>query len=215
MKTVAIYNYKGGVGKTTLAAHLAFRAEAQGISTVAVSLNRYGDLVPWLARENRPMQDVPHVEHRGHLTIIHSPDAVPEVPDTALVVYDCPPALDVALRLKADLVLFPTNLSPMHLSPLGTHLPELARSCGSVQFVPWMARLRGDGDVAALRDVAGQFPNVKVWDHVVPDSPAINRANDGLRSVWDSPPDADSPGAQELARLCDGIIALLDPRPVH
>lgn len=213
MKTVAIYNYKGGVGKTTLATHLAYRAEAQGISTVAISLNRYGDLLPRLARERRSTQEVPHVEHRGHLTIIHSPGAVPQVPDAALVIYDCSPDLDSALGVKPDLLLFPTNLSPMNLSPLPGCLADLASSCGSIQFIPWM--LRTNGDVAALRDVVGRFPNMKVSDHVVPESPAIFRAEEDLRAVWDSPADADSLGAQALARLCDDIIALLGVAPVH
>ena len=161
------------------------------------------------------MQDVPHVEQRGHLTIIHNPTSLPQVPDAALAVYDCPPDLDVALSVKSDLMVIPTNGSPMHLSPLAGYLPELARACNSILFVPWSVRRQGGGDVAGLRDVAGQFPNVKVWDHAVPDSPAIVRATEALRSVWESPPDADSSGAQELARLCDGIITLLGLAPVH
>jgi hypothetical protein len=168
-----------------------------------------------LTREHRQTREAPHVEHREHLTIIHSPGSVPEVPDVALAVYDYPPTLDVALLMKPDLWLIPTDGSRTQLELLAGYLPELAGSGASILIVPWGVKLRGEQIFSTLRDVVGRFPNVTLWDHVVPESPAIMRANDGLRSVWDSPPDADSPGAQELARLCDGVIALLGLAPMH
>ena len=168
-----------------------------------------------LTRERRPMRDAPHVEQREHLTIIHSPGSVPEVPDAALAVYDLPSTPEVALLVKPDLWLIPLGDSRIQIELLAQYLPELAGSGASILIVPWAVKLRGEQIFSTVRDVVGRFPNVTLWDHVVPESPAIMRANDGLRSVWDSPPDADSPGAQELARLCDGVIALLGLAPMH
>lgn len=50
MRTVAFYNNKGGVGKTTLAVHVALRAALHhGLRTVAMGLDRQGDLLRWLS----------------------------------------------------------------------------------------------------------------------------------------------------------------------
>lgn len=214
MKTVAIYNQKGGAGRTTLAAHLAFRTQAQGISTVAVSLDRQGDLMSLLTREHRKLREAPHVEHREHLTIIYSPESVPELPAAALAVYDLPATPEAALLVKPDLWLIPLGDSRIQLELLARYLPELAGSGASILIVPWAVKLRGEQIFSTVRDVVGRFPNVTLSDHVVSESLAIARANDGLRPVWDSPPEAESPGAQELARLCDGVIALLGLAPV-
>lgn len=161
------------------------------------------------------MANGPHVEHREHLTIIHSPGSVPEVPDAAFAVYDLPPTPDVALLVKPDLWLIPTSGSRIQLELLARDLPELAGSGAPIQIIPWGVRPREEQVFSTLRDMAGRFPNLTLWDHAVPDSPAIVRANNDFRLVWDSPLDADSSGAQELARLCDGIIVLLGLAPVH
>jgi cellulose biosynthesis protein BcsQ len=50
MKTVAFYNNKGGVGKTTFAVHFALHAaQNRGLRTVAVGLDRQGDMMRWLS----------------------------------------------------------------------------------------------------------------------------------------------------------------------
>ena len=64
MKTVAIFNNKGGVGKTTLAVHLAlFASEQQRLRTVAIGLDRQGDLLRWLSGGNVTVGDGPVYEH--------------------------------------------------------------------------------------------------------------------------------------------------------
>ena len=49
MKTIAFYNNKGGIGKTTFSVHVALYAAKHHIRTLAVGLDRQGDLCRWLA----------------------------------------------------------------------------------------------------------------------------------------------------------------------
>jgi hypothetical protein len=217
MKTVAVYSPKGGVGKTTLAWHLTTRAKSQGIATVAVSLDRQGELIRLLTRVDRQLTATPFTETHENLTIMFSPDAVPTLPDAALAVYDCPPGPELVAQAKPDLCLVPTDGGPLQLGLLGSVLPELAASCGSVQLVAWSVRggRKVSSVLAALRDTLARLPNVGVWDQAVQESPSIARTGDSYKPVWDSPLDGKSPAAEELARLCDGLIVHLGLARVH
>ena len=42
---IAIHNHKGGIGKTTITAHLAFRLDQLGIKCLVITLDRQGDVI--------------------------------------------------------------------------------------------------------------------------------------------------------------------------
>jgi len=211
MKSVAIFNSVGGVGRTTCAVHLALRAEAQGVHTYAVSLDRQGDLLYWLSRGRRPTGAVDTFEHSERLTVTHSPGKVPELPDASFVVYDCPPTVEIVASIKPDLWLVPTPGGRRGLEALGVVLHELGTAGVPIWPIAW-AGLNSEAFVPVLRDKVGHSPNVQVWDHAIPESDTIARAENDLSSVWETP--YQGKGAQELARLCDGVLAQLGVRPL-
>ena len=49
MRRIAVYNHKGGIGKTTIAVHLAYYAEELKIRTFATCIDPQGDLWRWLS----------------------------------------------------------------------------------------------------------------------------------------------------------------------
>lgn len=55
MKTVAIYNRKGGVGKTTYAVHLAEYAVEQGLRVLFVDYDDQANSTDWFNRDGVPM----------------------------------------------------------------------------------------------------------------------------------------------------------------
>lgn len=63
MKTIAFFNNKGGVGKTSLVYHLAWMFADKGIKTLAVDLDPQANLTSMFLRENRLEQLWPDGEH--------------------------------------------------------------------------------------------------------------------------------------------------------
>lgn len=206
MKSVAIFNTVGGVGRTTLAVHLAFRAEAQGVHTHAVDLARQGDLFDWLSRGRRPTGDADAFEHSERLTVMFSPGKVPHLPDASLVVYDCPPTVELVADIKPDLWLVPTPGGRRGLEVLSVVLRELKTTGAPIWPIAW-AGWNSETFVPVLRDSVGRSPKVQVWEHAIPQCNSFARAEDARSSVWEVP--YQGAGPHELARLCDGVIAQL------
>jgi cellulose biosynthesis protein BcsQ len=65
MKTIAFFNNKGGVGKTSLVYHLAWMFADNGIKTLAVDLDPQANLTSMFLREERLEQLWPDDEHRN------------------------------------------------------------------------------------------------------------------------------------------------------
>lgn len=129
MRVLVIAAQKGGVGKTTLAAHLAVEAEAQGLGPVAmVDLDPQGSLAGWWnSREaETPLYVTP--------TLANLPKHLEELAAAgiALVVIDTPPAIVDSIRTAvevADFVLVPSRPSPLDLKAIGPTI-EIVEAVG-------------------------------------------------------------------------------------
>ena len=205
MKTIALYNNKGGVGKTTLSAHLALAAEARGIRTLAVGLDRQGDLMRWLSAGDRTIRDGDVYDRSTSLSVLYSPDVFPEgLRGLDLVVVDCPPALDVATRAKADLFVVPVD-GRLAIQDMTNVLSELYEA-GRVMVVFNRADAGGKRVLAAMQHAVARVPRIDVWPEIIPDSGAIKRASEHLTAAWEVPYGAGTEGARRLQRLCDELI---------
>ena len=63
MKTIAFFNNKGGVGKTSLVYHLAWMFADRGIKTLAVDLDPQANLTSMFLNEGRLEELWPDGEH--------------------------------------------------------------------------------------------------------------------------------------------------------
>ena len=129
MKTLVLGATKGGVGKTTLAAHLAVAASGSRFGPVAVvDLDKQASLTDW--RFQRQAEQPVLVEVDGGLR--RTLDRL-QAAGAGLVVIDCPPghpATIAAAVALADLLIIPTQSSPTDLRAIGPTV-DIAEQSGT------------------------------------------------------------------------------------
>ncbi|MDX2103653.1 MAG: AAA family ATPase [Alphaproteobacteria bacterium] len=127
MRVVTVANLKGGVGKTTLAVHLAVRA-GQSQPVVLIDLDPQGSTLEWIRQRGQELPTVvPMGVHQVENRLMQFRKA--RLP---LVIIDTPAALvevvETAIRV-ADLVLVPVRPTPTDLAALPRTL-AMARAAG-------------------------------------------------------------------------------------
>lgn len=125
MNTVLVAGSKGGVGKTTIATHLAAHAALAGRNTALVDLDPQGSSMRWAQRRLQMQSPVLGIDGAGRRGW---PDKVP--PDTDCLVIDAPAgamadALSTALE-HADVLVAPVPPSTLDIEATVTFLDSLA-----------------------------------------------------------------------------------------
>ena len=125
MKTIAIISQKGGVGKTTLALHLAVAAERDGNTTVIVDLDPQASAATWkdLRQNETPIVQPAQVNRLGLIL------QEAQKQGATFVVIDTSPnseSASLTAARAADLVLIPCRPHLLDLKAIGSSI-ELAR----------------------------------------------------------------------------------------
>jgi chromosome partitioning protein len=152
MRIVAFVSQKGGVGKTTLAGHLAVEAERQGAGPVALlDTDPQGSLASWW---NVRTAETP-IFVRGELSNLRGQLDQLDAAGVGLVIIDTPPAIteNIATVVRqADLVVIPTRPSPHDLRAVGATV-DLVEGTGKpmvfvVNGATTRAKINGDAAIA-------------------------------------------------------------------
>ncbi len=208
---VALLNQKGGVGKTTLALHLAGAWASQGKRVVLIDADPQGSALDW--SEQRAREGLARLFGIVGLARDTLHRETPELArDADHVVIDGPPRVASLMRsalLAADLVLIPVQPSPLDgwasaemlalLREARLYRPQLAarfvlNRCGARTVIAReTAQALAEHDPPVLASVVGQRV-------------AFAEAAQTGRLV--SELDADGPGAREIVALAADVRRL-------
>ena len=168
MKTVVLANQKGGVGKTTLAAHLAVAAERAGDGPcVLIDTDPQASLAAWW---NGRASETPAFASVTLKALSEKREAL-EQAGYAYAFIDTPPAITESIRTviaQADFVLIPTRPSPHDLRAAGSTVELVLVAGRSFAFAVTQAKPNSRLTVqamAALSEHGIVAPSV-VYDRV-------------------------------------------------
>lgn len=206
MRTIAVYNNKGGIGKTTLSVHLALYAAERRISTLVIGLDRQGDVCRWLAQGDVQVQDGLLVRVGNYLQVLYSPMEIPQkLGNIDLIIADCPPAIEIVDQVSADLWLVPLD-GRLALENLGNIHASLCQAEGEIMLVLNRCDLIGKRAIEGLRAAARQIPNARLREQPIPSSAAIAKSAEYFRPVWEVPYGRETHGEKAILQLCDDVL---------
>lgn len=118
-KVITVFNQKGGVGKTTIAVHIAGVLARDGYRVLLVDADKQGTALTWVSNAEEgselPMRtaNLASAGRKLHTQIR------PYLEDNDYIVIDCPPATNApctqSALLVADLAILPLTPSPADL----------------------------------------------------------------------------------------------------
>lgn len=184
MKRIAFHSTKGGVGTTSLAAHLCAVARDGGIRVAGLSLDPTGDLAQWLA----PL-DIPCLDGlRGEMP---TADTELLVVDINTQIQDLPPEIDQFI------IPIDGRMSYEHALRLSDRLPGA---------VLWLANHVHTPGFCVRFEIPRHLARVQQLLPGVPRSHAIAEAGAMRRLVWFTEEGARSPGALYLRSTLETVL---------
>ena len=178
MHVIALISQKGGVGKSSLAGHLAVEAERQSDGPVAlIDTDPQGSLSSWW---NVRQAETP-LFVRGDLTRLKTQLEQLAGQGVKLVVIDTPPAITDSIKAVAavsDLVIIPTRPSPHDLRAVGATVDLVATTRKPMIFIVNGAanRARITADAAVALSQHGTVAPVTIYTPTLgePEKPLAN-----------------------------------------
>ncbi len=184
---VAIFNNKGGVGKTTVGVNFATYASFTGLKVLFVGTDRQGDGFRFFARGRVEAEKSASLRLTDNLSAIYHPMSIPKVNSKIdLTVVDCPPAIQVAAEYDVD--AWVTILTSRYsFENLFNVLPDLVASDAKIVV---LLNRKGEGGVRILRKLEkaiSQVPNLIFYKRGIQQHNAFKRMEHALLPVWCDP----------------------------
>lgn len=134
MHILSLVASKGGVGKTTLAAHIAVEASRAGLRVVVIDLDPQGSLVDW--HNAREANDIAIGAQITPATLPSALHTLSQSFDLAII--DTPPGIAIARGAAieaATLALIPCLPSPIDIRAIGPTVEQVREAGTAFSFV--------------------------------------------------------------------------------
>ena len=197
MRTIALINQKGGVGKTTVAVHLATAFWQHGADALVLDLDPQASATEW---HDARAESLPHVESIQPARLAKVVEHAAEIGTAALILDTAPHAESTALDAArcADMVLVPCQPSIMDLRAMRKTVELL-----KLVKVPAFAILNSVPSYGTVADEAAEMIEGSLGLAVCPvrlgDRVAYNRCLIGGQVAQEVEPAGKA--ASEIARL--------------
>ena len=208
MKTVALIAQKGGVGKTTLAIHLATAFAATGKNTLLLDLDPQASAAEWKDHRDDETPAVLSIQPSRLTKVLEDAKSM----GADVVILDTAPhsestALEAAKA--ADLILVPCQPTIMDLRAMAKTV-ELLKLVGKTAFaVLNSVPHQGAGGQEAAETIASSF-GLQVADQSFGDRVAFSRCMISGQAAQEVEPNGKA--AAEVTALFDWVVAQLHTR---
>lgn len=198
---ICVYNNKGGVGKTTLATSIAFRAIEKNIPLVFIDKDPQRNGMKWLSNDEWSGE-----EHyvKGSIEVSTNFSYI----DTEKInVIDAPPSFDFALQIeKVDMWIVPVQgrFSLDGAMNLITQLKEVGRSDERMAFVSNGTDV--DSDIGKIQVNEAQRIGVEVFKYAISRSNNFSKAEFMCIPVWTVPYAQRAGAVQSLMLFTDWVL---------
>ena len=209
MQVIVLASRKGGVGKTTLAGHLAVRAEHEGAGPVAIiDMDEQGSLASWW---NARKEETPSFARVGEGGLQRTLDGLRNA-GTRLVVIDTPPyATDEIGQIVrfADVAVVPVKPSPHDLRAVGETVDVIESAKKPFVFVINEAPTNGLLTLQAMRTLS-KHGRVAAVIKTRQDFRSTMIKGSTVQEIFPK-----GKSASEVAELWGVIVATLNKQGVH
>lgn len=196
MKTIVLASQKGGVGKTTLTAHLAIAAQMDGAKAVLTDTDPQGSLAAWW---NNRETETPAFQTMALKDMEQTISALKKTGYDYLFI-DTPPVHSPVIKTIfnfADYVLIPTRPSPHDLGAIGQTIDIVIEAGKKFAFVVTQAKTNSRLTLQAIQSLVkfGETSPAVIHDRVdfagsmigggsVLDSDPKGRSAEEIRTLW-------------------------------
>lgn len=205
VKRVAFYNNKGGGGKTTFSVHAALLAEEWKINTILACMDRQGNSLVWLSGGDGMAREESYFERSEHLSVVYSPQVMPELENVELVLADCPPEIEIALTVNPTLWVVPVH-GRMGFQGLANVVRDLVDSKAEVLVVKNNVGRGGPSVQKSLNEALTHLKGITIYPEDIVESDTIVRAEEWHEAAWKIPHSVKSKGAAGLKRLSEHVL---------
>lgn len=203
MKTIAIVSQKGGAGKTTLAIHIATKANEKKIISLILDTDPQATASSWSEwREGKE----PEVVDCASPPLLGKKIAQAQKLGAQLIIIDTPPHAEAMAREAckfADLILIPCRPRAFDMDAIGISA-DLAKSSNKPAFVIFTA---GQTNAPAIykeaREAIIENYGVDVAPVILPERAIFHHATGKGQSAQEAEPKGKA--AQEVAKLWDWL----------
>jgi cellulose biosynthesis protein BcsQ len=196
---VAIYNNKGGVGKSTLVCHTAFRAAEQKKELLVVDADRQNNTMSWLSGHN---WDGDESFEMGSVTVTTHDDER----FTGITVIDAPPAFEFVKEIgKVDIWIIPVN-GRFSVDGAINVISQIKRDSKNSRII-LVANMAdpntkfGKQEIQQIRQL-----EVELFDMVIPRHDSVRKAESIGSAAWKVPYGIRSMTAQNLQYFSDWVL---------